>query len=178
MNSLRNSSEFIGESKWIHWGIKVNSSKKNILKSNNFGVMQTVFFAFTCKFGLCLHVEKVIICINKTNWHPLVWTNQHSNSIRCNPGATNLLKQRFILFIVYFAKLLCWAVTWPCYCRYFPFHLGLNKIIFQMQGIKVHINKYLHNAQKGIELSKLIRLMYFLASLLLTIMHPVICALI
>ena len=45
--------------------------KKNILKSNNFGVMQTVFFAFTCKFGLCLHVEKVVICINKTNWHPL-----------------------------------------------------------------------------------------------------------
>ena len=84
---------------------------------------------------------------------------------------TNLLKQRFILFIVYFAKLLCWAVTWPCYCRYFPFHLGLNKIIFQMQGIKVHINKYLHNAQKGTDLSKLIRSVYFLARLLLTIMH-------
>ena len=47
-------------------------AKKNILKSNDFGVMQTVFFAFTCKFGLCLHVEKVVICINKTNWHPLV----------------------------------------------------------------------------------------------------------
>ena len=46
--------------------------KKNILKSNDFGVMQTVFFAFTCKFGLCLHVEKVVICINKTNWHPLL----------------------------------------------------------------------------------------------------------
>ena len=45
-------------------------AKKNILKSNSFGVMQTVFFAYTCKFGLCLHVEKVIICINKTNWHP------------------------------------------------------------------------------------------------------------
>ena len=28
--------------------------KKNILKSNDFGVMQTVFFAFTCKFGLVL----------------------------------------------------------------------------------------------------------------------------
>ena len=47
-------------------------TKKNILKSNSFGVMQTVFFAFTCKFGLCLHVEKVIICINKTNWHPRI----------------------------------------------------------------------------------------------------------
>ena len=46
--------------------------KKNILKSNDFGVMQTVFFAFTCRFGLCLHVEKVVICINKTNWHPLL----------------------------------------------------------------------------------------------------------
>ena len=34
--------------------------------SNDFGVMQTVFFAFTCKFGLCLHVQ------NKTNWHPLL----------------------------------------------------------------------------------------------------------
>ena len=36
--------------------------------------MQTVFLAFTCKFGLCLHVEKVVICINKTNWHPLSLT--------------------------------------------------------------------------------------------------------
>ena len=49
------------------------NAKKNILKSNDFGVMQTVFFAFTCKFGLCLHVEKVVICINKTNWHPHKW---------------------------------------------------------------------------------------------------------
>ena len=49
----------------------MSKPKKNILKSNDFGVMQTVFFAFTCKFGLCLHVEKVVICINKTNWHPL-----------------------------------------------------------------------------------------------------------
>ena len=32
----------------------------------------TKFFAFTCKFGLCLHVQKVVICINKTNWHPLI----------------------------------------------------------------------------------------------------------
>ena len=46
-------------------------AKKNILKSNSFDVMQTVFFAFTCKFGLVLQVEKVVICINKTNWHPL-----------------------------------------------------------------------------------------------------------
>ena len=29
-------------------------SKKNILKSASFDVMQTVFFAFTCKFGLVL----------------------------------------------------------------------------------------------------------------------------
>jgi len=29
-------------------------TKKNILKSNSFDVMQTVFFAFTCKFGLVL----------------------------------------------------------------------------------------------------------------------------
>ena len=28
--------------------------KKNILKSASFDVMQTVFFAFTCKFGLVL----------------------------------------------------------------------------------------------------------------------------
>ena len=52
--------------------------KKNILKSNSFDVMQTVFFAFTCKFGLVLHVEKVVICINKANWHPLVNTVQYS----------------------------------------------------------------------------------------------------
>ena len=38
--------------------------KKNILKSNSFDVVQTVFFAFTCKFGLVLQVEKVVICIN------------------------------------------------------------------------------------------------------------------
>ena len=31
-------------------------SKKNILKSNSFDVMQTVFFAFTCKFGLVIKV--------------------------------------------------------------------------------------------------------------------------
>ena len=47
-------------------------AKKNFLKSNSFGVMQTVFFAFTCRFGLCLHVEKVVICINETNCCPLV----------------------------------------------------------------------------------------------------------
>ena len=47
-------------------------AKKNILKSNSFDAMQTLFFAFTCKFGLVLHVEKVVICINKTNWHPLL----------------------------------------------------------------------------------------------------------
>ena len=49
-------------------------SKKNILKSNRFDVMQTFFFAFTCKFGLVLQVEKVVICINKTNWHHLAHT--------------------------------------------------------------------------------------------------------
>ena len=47
-------------------------AKKNILKSNSFDAMQTLFFAFTSKFGLVLHVEKVVICINKTNWHPLL----------------------------------------------------------------------------------------------------------
>ena len=31
-------------------------TKKNILKSNSFDVMQTVFFAFTCKFGLVIKV--------------------------------------------------------------------------------------------------------------------------
>ena len=33
---------------------KVLKPKKNILKSASFDVMQTVFFAFTCKFGLVL----------------------------------------------------------------------------------------------------------------------------
>ena len=56
----------------FHVNYYLLNSKKNILKSNDFGVMQTVFFAFTCKFGLCLHVQKVVICINKTNWHPLI----------------------------------------------------------------------------------------------------------
>ena len=42
-------------------------AKKNILKSNDFGVMQTVFFVFTCKFGFCLHVEKGYESMEKCN---------------------------------------------------------------------------------------------------------------
>ena len=42
-------------------------AKEEYTMSNDFGVMQTVFFAFTCKFGLVLKVEKVVISINKTN---------------------------------------------------------------------------------------------------------------
>ena len=34
--------------------VKGKKAKKNILKSASFDVMQTVFFAFTCKFGLVL----------------------------------------------------------------------------------------------------------------------------
>ena len=38
-----------------------------ILGKSKEDVTQTVFFAFTCKFGLVLKVEKVVICMNKTN---------------------------------------------------------------------------------------------------------------
>ena len=33
---------------------RVNKAKKNIKESYSFDVMQTVFIAFTCKFGLVL----------------------------------------------------------------------------------------------------------------------------
>ena len=55
--------------------------KKNILKSNSFDAMQTFLFAFTCKFGLVLSVEKVVICINKTNCGPLVRINLPFSSL-------------------------------------------------------------------------------------------------
>ena len=45
-------------------------AKEEYTMSNDFGVMQTVFFAFTCKFGLCLHIKKVVICINKQTGTP------------------------------------------------------------------------------------------------------------
>ena len=68
---------YVSKAKWSNQ-FQYIQSKKNILKSNDFGVMQTVFFAFTCKFGLCLHVEKVVICINKTNWHHPTHSNLYT----------------------------------------------------------------------------------------------------
>ena len=50
--------------------------KKNTLKSNCFDVMQTFFFASTCKFCLVLLVEKVVIWINRTNCAPLIIPNK------------------------------------------------------------------------------------------------------
>ena len=52
----------------------------NILKSNSFDAMQTVLFVFTSKFGWILKVEKVVICINKTNCGPLGEGDDKSNN--------------------------------------------------------------------------------------------------
>ena len=39
---------------------------------NSFDVVQAIFFAFICKFGLDLLVEKVVICMNKKNCTSLI----------------------------------------------------------------------------------------------------------
>ena len=50
------------------------------MKSNNFDVIQTVFFVFTCKFG----------CINKTNCGPLKLT---THKLLCRILKDNILNR-------------------------------------------------------------------------------------
>ena len=56
----------------ILWPKHAHLMKFTIEIGLDFDVKQTVFFTYTCKFGLVWYVESVLVCINKITCGPLI----------------------------------------------------------------------------------------------------------